>query len=280
MKTTRIGISLLFAGVLASAPARAGIEHLRSCGTEWGGNTVGLSRGINNDVTVEGFAVDLATSVDSTLPNTPVTVLSRKNGAGSNIVIRIAPPAVGDHISPASVNLRYFGGGVDTFNVSLAAGPTVTSVAFAPEPGVSTSGGLTRVTSLDPHVVIIKGTNVDSLPIISSKFDGARLRDAHYVLKLPGEVHLSFKSDAGERTIGSSLYDFGGPCSQRPPSFSLAFTVFDPPRTPTPTVTPTRTPTRRPLGAPVIFTPLKGPSLLLTPTPTPKGPPSLFPPKK
>lgn len=34
--------------------------------------------------------VDLATSVDSTLPNTPVTVLSHKNGAGSNIVIRIA----------------------------------------------------------------------------------------------------------------------------------------------------------------------------------------------
>jgi hypothetical protein len=103
MKRPSVGRAVLFAATLAAAPAHAGIEHLYSCGTEWGGNTVGISRGINNDVTVEGFGVDLATSVDSTLPNTPVTVLSRKNGAGSNIVIRIAPPAVGDRIFPASV---------------------------------------------------------------------------------------------------------------------------------------------------------------------------------
>lgn len=261
--------ALLLLAALVAAPAFAGIEHLRSCGTEWGGGVVPLSRGINNDVTIEGFGVDLATSVDSTLPNTPVTVLSRKNGAGSNIVIRIAPPAVGDHIFPASVSLRYFGGGVDTFNVSLHAGPTVTSIAFAPGPGVSTSGATPRVTSLDTHVIVLKGTNVDALSMNTAAFEGAGFRDATRVLALPGEVRVSFTSKAGERTFGSSLYG-GGTCSQRPPTFSLTFTVFDPPRTPTPTVTPTRTPTRRPLGAPASFTPVKGPSFLPTPTPAPK----------
>lgn len=261
--------ALLLGATLATGPAQAGIEHLRSCGTEWGGNTVGISRGINNDVTVEGFGVDLATSVDSTLPNTPVTVLSRKNGPGSNIVIRIAPPAVGDPIYPASVNLRFFGGGVETFTVSLGAGPTVTSIAFLPGPGVTTSGPTPRVTSLDPHVVVLKGTNVDALSMNRTAFQSAGLRDARDVLTLPGELRVQFTSAAGERTFGSNLYSFSGPCSPSPPTFSLAFTVFDPPRTATPTVTPTRTPTRPPLGAPVVFTPVKPPSFMPTPTPTP-----------
>lgn len=263
--------ALLLGLAVLALPAFAGIEHLYTCNTEWAGKTVPLSRGINNDVTVEGFGVDLATSVDSTLPNTPVTVLSRKNGAGSNIVLRIAPPAVGDRIFPASVNLRFFGGGVETFTVSLSAGPTVTSVAFAPGTGVSTTGATPRVTSLDTHVIVLKGTNVDALTVYPPAFLNAGLRDARNVLTLPGEVRVSFTSTAGERTFSSSLYS-GGSCAPRPPTFSLAFTVFDPPRTPTPTVTPTRTPTRPPLGAPVIFTPVKGTPFLATPTPAPARP--------
>lgn len=262
-----IGCALLLAAALAAGTAEAGIEKLESCGLTWGGDTVGLARGRANDVTVTGFGVDLATSVDTTAPNTPVTVVSRKNGFGSNIVIRLVPPDVGDSVS-ATVNLRYFGGGVDTFSASVSAGPSVTSIAFAPGGGVSTSGGTTRVTSLDSHVVVLKGTNLDALQLNAAEFQRSGMREARVVLQLPGELRVSFTSDAGARGIGSPLFRSGF-CDQRPPDFSFAFTVFDPPRTPTPTPTATRTPTRPALHAPVIFTPVKGPSFLPTRTPTP-----------
>lgn len=270
--------ALLLAGALAAGTAEAGIEKLESCGYNWGGGTVALGRGHDNDVTVTGFGVDLATSVDSSLSGTPVSVISRKNGIGSNIVIRLVPPAVGAPVD-GKVTLHYFGGGTDTFNVSVSAGPTVTSIAFAPESGVSTSGGTTRVTSLDPHVVVLKGTNLDAVSLNDTEFQRGALREARVVLQLAGELRVSFKSDAGERSVGSTLFQVNAAvCGQTPPSFTIAFTVFDPPRTPTPTptATATRTPTPVPFH-PIVVTPgvFQPFASTKTPTPTPARPKGL-----
>jgi hypothetical protein len=267
--TRPVQLAILLAGVLAAGKAAAGIDTLASCGYNWGGTTAGLGRGRENDVTVTGFGVDLATSVDSSLSGATVSVVSRKNGFGSNIVIRLVFPAVGPPVD-GTVTLHYFGGGTDTFNVSVSAGPTVTSVAFAPENGVSTSGGTPRITSLDPHVVVLKGTNLDALSILGISWGD--LREPRVVLQLPGELRVSFKADAGERSVGSALFQvIGATCGQQPPFFTLGFTVFDPPRTPTPTATPTATRTSTPISfRPIAVTP--GALQLLpprTPTPTP-----------
>lgn len=278
MTKERIGPALLLAAALAAGTAEAGIDKLESCGFNWGGGVVALGRGVFNDVTVTGFGVDLATSVDSTLSNTPVTVLTRKNGFGSNIVIRLVPPTTGSRIVGAKVTLHYFGGGADVFNVDVSAGPTVNSIAFVPGGGVSTSGGTTRVTSLDPHVVVLKGTNLDAIQPDDAEFARSGMTDAHIVLQLAGELRFSFKSDAGERSIVSSLFGVTlGACGQTLPHFTLAFTVFDPPRTPTPTptATATRTPTPppfRPIAmTPGVLQPFVPPP---TPTPAPKGTPT------
>ena len=73
---------------LAAGRGSASIDKVESCGTRVGANSLVLARGVANDVTVTGFGVDLATSVDTTLPGVTVSVLSRKNGFGSNIVLR------------------------------------------------------------------------------------------------------------------------------------------------------------------------------------------------
>ena len=272
--------ALLLGLALSAGTTQAGIEKLESCGHNWGGGVVALGRGTFNDVTVTGFGIDLATSVDTTAAGTTLSVLSRKNGFGSNIVLRLVPPAVGDRVVGAKVNLHFFGGGVETFNVDVSAGPRVTSVAFVPGGGVSTSGGTTRVTSLDPHVVVLKGTNLDALVLDTSAVQSQGLHDMHVVLQLPDELRVSFTSAAGERDFGSGLFEVAlAVCGQMPPPFSLAFTVFDPPRTPTPT--PTATPTRTP--TPVPFHPIAPPvgihPLFPTPTPTP-GLRPLLPPKR
>lgn len=266
-------VAMLLTAALASGAAEAGIEKLESCGLNWGSGVVGLARGVYNDVTVTGFGVDLATSVDSTLSNTSITVTSRKNGFGSNIVVRIVPPAVGDRIVGAKVNLHYFGGGVDTFNVNVSAGPKVTSIAFAPGSGVTTSGGTTRVTSLDPHVVILKGSNLDGVRLNDSETERGAILQAQIVLQLAGELRISFTSAAGERAISAALFEVAsGLCGHMLPEFSLGFTVYDPPRTPTPTTTPTatRTPTAPPFN-PLRIAPGVPTSFPPTPTPTPKG---------
>jgi hypothetical protein len=271
MTRKSIGPALLLAAAFAVSPAHAGIEKLESCGLTWGGGVVGLGRGRFNDVTVTGFGVDLATSVDTTAAGTTLSVHSRKNGFGSNIVIRLVPAAVGDRIVGAQVTLHYFGGGTDVFNVDVSAGPSVTSIAFVPGGGVSTSGGTTRVTSLDPHVVVLKGKNLDALQVDEDDFQRGGLREAHAVLQVSGELRVSFKSDAGERSINSTLFRIpAGACGQTPPDFTLGFTVFDPPRTPTPT--PTATPTITPPFHPITFTP--GVRTSFGPTPTPKNTPT------
>ena len=273
MRTRRIA-SVSLAACLAAGPALASIDEVKSC-TIWGGNHLFLSRGLSTDVTVTGFGVDLATSVTTTLPGTPLTVVSRKNGFGSNIVLRFSPAAAGNAVD-GTVTLNYFGGGSDVFEASLAASPSVTSVAFAPERGVSTSGGVTRITSLDPHVLVLKGTNLNGVYLNDAGFASSQLHDARIVLQLPGELRISFTSAAGERSVNDGLLVVPVPCPSLPPPFSIAFTVFDPPRTPTPT--PTATPTRTP--TPLPFHPIAPPGGIRpfpTPTPTPRFAPLLPP---
>ena len=267
MRRHQIGAVLALATTVAAGPAGASIDQVETC-TIWASKSPRLTRAASTNVTVTGFGVDLATSVTTTLPGTPVTVVSRKNGFGSNIVLRFSPPAVGN-AAEGTVTLHYFGGGTDVFNARLQAGPTVTSISFAPEGGVSTSGGATRVTSLDPHVLVLKGTNLHEVRLDQSAFANSSFRDARIVLQLPDELRVSFTSAAGERNIGRGHFIAPGFCFSQMPEFSLGFTVFDPPRTPTPTVTPTATPTRPPPNAPITFTPPKGLSFPPTPTPTP-----------
>ncbi len=120
------------------------------------------------------------------------------------------------------------------------------------------------------------------MPLVEQGFYAAGLRDARVVLQLSGELRISFTSVAGDRSIDSSLFivDLGdfSHCQQNPPAFTLAFTVFDPPRTPTPT--PTATPTRTP--TPLPFRPIAPPAGIRpfpTPTPTPRLAP-LLPPRR
>ena len=92
---------------------------------------------------------------------------------------------------------------------------------------------------------------------------------------MSGELRFSFTSEAGDRTIDSTLFvsdGYAASCSPPVPQFLLSFTVFNPPRTPTPTVTatPTKTPTPFPFH-PISITPgLPGAlGAARTPTPTP-----------
>ena len=277
MRTRQVGAALALAAALAAGRAAATIDRLESsCGIV-ANDSIPIVRGFLNDITVSGFGVDLATSVTTTLSGVPATVLSRKNGFGSNIVVRLAPPSAGSRAN-GTVTLHYVGGGIDSFGVSVNATPTVSSIAFVPGGGVATSGGITRVTSLDPHVVDLRGANLDSLvALVPQGFFNAGLRDARVVLQLPGELRISFTSLAGDRSIDASLFivnlaDFSH-CRQDPPAFTLAFTVFDPPRTPTPT--PTATPTRTP--TPLPFHPIAPPTGIHPPFPTPTPTPGLRP---
>jgi hypothetical protein len=273
MKNEMPGFALMLAAALASAPADAGVEKLESCGQKWFPTQMDVGRGVLNDVTVTGFGVDLATSVDTSLPGTQVSILSRKNGPGSNIVIRLSAPAAGDPVE-GDVKLHYFGGGLDSFGARLSAGPTVTSIAFAPGAGVSTSGGTIRVTSLEPHVVILRGTNLNHLRTSSYLTDDrflrlTGLREARIVLQVPNELHLSFKPESGERAVSTPLFVLNETaiCGEKLPEFSLTFTAFDPPRTPTPTPTPL--PPSADLKRPVAVGPGAGLTLQPSPTPTP-----------
>ena len=231
-------------------------------------------------MTVTGFGVDLATSVTTTFPGAPLTIASRKNGTGSNIVLRFSPPLVGAG-AEGNVTLHYFGGATDDFRVTLLPGPGVTSIAFAPGPGVTTSGGVPRVTSLDAHVVVIKGSNLNSVALNQAAFDMAGLWDRKIVLQLPGELHISFTALAGDRTFKENIFQFQmyTPCPTPIAPFEFAFTVFDPPRTPTPTPTPLP-----PLVDPRQPIPTRpGAGLVLPPTavPTPtKTPLQVLPPKR
>ncbi|HQQ77868.1 MAG TPA: hypothetical protein PLB01_10970 [Thermoanaerobaculia bacterium] len=275
--TRRSRPALLLGIALTAGSAGASIDQVETC-TVWADKAPLLTRAAHNDVTVTGFGVDLATSVTTTLPGTPVTVVSRKNGLGSNIVLRFAPPAVGN-AAEGTVTLHYFGGGTDVFNASLQAGPSVTSISFASEGGVSKSGGATRVTSLDPHVVVLKGTNLQEVRIDDRAFFRSSLSNAKIVLQLPDELRVSFTSTAGDRDVGSRHFIAPGFCFNLMPEFSIAFTVFDPPRTPTPT--PTATQTRTPAPSPTPTKPPFGPiapptgvrPALPTPTPTPRATP-------
>lgn len=278
MRTRRIGAVLALAGVLTAGTAGATISAVKSC-TTWADNNLVLSRGDGTDVTVTGFGVDLATSVTTTLPGTPLTVVSRKGGTGSNIVLRFSPPMVGG-AADGTVTLHYFGGATDVFHVYLLPGPGVTSIAFAPGPGVTTSGGLPRVTSLDAHVVVLKGSNLNSVMLRQLSFDLAGLLDPKIVLQLPGELHISFTSHAGDRLFVQDIFQFDmyTPCGTSIAPFRFAFTVYDPPRTPTPTATPSPSPT----PAPLPFRPITPPGGIRpfpTPTPTPGFAP-LLPPRR
>ncbi len=282
MKTRRIGAAFVLGATLASGQVKASIDRLDSCETQWGGNSLVLARGVANDVTVTGFGVDLATSIDTTLPGVSVSVLSRKNGFGSNIVLRFVAPAKGDEVEGV-VTLHYVAG-QDVFPATLRTGvPTISSIAFVPGPGVSTAGGTTRVTSLDTHVVSIKGAKLDTLTPHNLSFGNAGFRNLTIVSRVSGELRFSFTSEAGNRTIDSHLFGSDGyaaSCSPPLPQFVLSFTVFDPPRTPTPT--PTSTPTRTPTPVPfhLVAPPAGIRPLFPTPTPTPKVAPLLPPPKR
>ena len=242
MKTRRIGAVLALATAIASPTVEATIDKLESsCGIAASGS-IPLVRGFLNDITISGVGVDLATSVTTTLPGVPITVVSRKNGFGSNIVVRLAPPSAGGRAG-GTVTLNYFGGGTDSFGVSVNATPTVSSIEIVPGSGVSTSGGITRVTSLDTHVLALKGTNLDSLnPADLECCSG--LQNTHTVLRIPSELRISFASSAGPGRILSPFFVVDQAnlpnCRQDPPTFTFLITVFDPPRTPTPTPTPNR----------------------------------------
>lgn len=277
MRTRGIAAALAL-GALAAGRAEATVDKVESCGTEWGGASpfLVLARGVANDVTITGFGVDLATSVDTTLPGVTVSVLSRKNGLGSNIVLRFVAPAKGDEVEGV-VTLHYLAG-QDVVPATLRTGvPTISSIAFVPGPGVSTTGGTTRVTSLDTHVVSIKGSKLDTITPSDLSFGRAKLRNLAIVSRVSGELRFSFTSEAGDRTIDSSLFSSDGyaaHCAPPIPQFVLTFTVFDPPRTPTPTPTPTPTRTATPTATPPKFAPIHvTPGLrpsLPTPTPTPR----------
>jgi hypothetical protein len=271
----RLVESALLGVALAAGTASATIDSVKTC-TIWGGNLAVIGRG-TTDLTVTGFGVDLATSVKTTLPNTTLIVVSRKNGFGSNIVLRFSTPDTGN-AAVGTVTLGYFGGGTDVFDVRLVAGPSVTSIAFAPGRGVTTSGGTTRVTSVDPHVMVLKGTNLDALSLLGPAYIQTPLQNLEVVLQLPGELRVSFTSSAGDRSVDNGLFLGGDPCRSVLPAFSLAFTVFDPPRTPTPTATATPTKTATPFPFhPVSFTPGL-PGTFPTPSPTPtKTPLPLLP---
>jgi hypothetical protein len=275
----RVEHALLLGLALAAGTASATIDSVKTC-TTWGGNRAVIGRG-TTDLTVTGFGVDLATSVKTTLPNTTLIVVSRKNGFGSNIVLRFSTPDTGN-AAVGVVTLGYFGGGTDVFDVSLVAGPSVTSIAFAPGGGVSTSGGTVRVTSVDPHVIVLKGTNLDALDLLGPAYIQTPLQNLEVVLQLPGELRVSFTSSAGDRSVGRELFTGGDPCSSHMLPFSFAFTVFDPPRTPTPTATTTPTKTATPFPFhPISLTPgLPGAFPTPTPTPTRTPFPLLLPPKR
>ena len=283
MRMRRNGAVFVLAAALAAGRAEASVDKVESCGTQWGGNSLVLARGVTNDVTVTGFGVDLATSVDTNLPGVTVSVLSRKNGFGSNIVLRFVAPAKGDEVGGV-VTLHYVVG-QDVLPATLRTGvPTISSIAFVPGPGVSTTGGTTRITSLDTHVVSIKGSKLDTLTPYHLSFDSAKLRNLTIVSRVSGELRFSFTSEAGDRAIDSTLFTSDGyaaSCTPPIPQFLLSFTVFDPPRTPTPTATATPTKTSTPFPFhPISFTPgLPGAFPTPPPTPTKTPLPRLPPPR-
>jgi hypothetical protein len=267
--------ALTLVAFLAAGVANATVDKIESCGTTWGGNDLPIARGVANDVTITGGSVDLSTSVDTTLPGVTITVLSRKNGFGSNIVLRFVAPPKGDQVDGV-VTLHYLVG-QESFPATLYPGiPTISSISFVPGPGIVTSGGTTRVTSLDTHVVSIRGSRLDTLNPRDTLFADAHLQHLTVVSQVSSELRLSFTSDAGDRKIDASLFTPDAwvmNCKAPLPDFVLSFTVFDPPRTPTPTPTPTatRTPTPRLFAAPLHITPGIPPGgFHPAPTPTPK----------
>ena len=253
--------------MLASGTASATIDRIDVCGTWFIGNTIPTNRGSNNFIKVYGFGVDLATRVETTIQGATATITERKGGSGSYVVINLAIPK-GDAVFGAQVSLRYAieVAGPDTFLVDAKPLPKIDTLFFQSDPGVSTVSGVPTLTTGDPHVLVLRGQNLNGLHLRESDFRDNGMQNVSVVLRQAGEMRISLTpATARSYSIGRTLFSVA--CGASLEDFSISFTGVDRPRTPTPTVTPTRTPTRPPLSLPPRLTPVV-PPILIGPTPT------------
>lgn len=257
-------------GLLAAGTARATIDRLVVCGQEFlgRGKWVPAYRGSTTLIKVFGFGVDFATRVDTTIPDATATIIERKGGSGTYVVIRLSTPD-GGKLLGAQVSLRYAVevAGPDTFTVDVYPVPKVESLSFQSGSGVSVVNGIPNLTAGDPHILVVKGRYLDDLDVVSSS---QGLRNLSVTLRQSGEMRVSLTpAAAGSYSIDQGLFRVNAAgCKPSLGNFTISFTAVDRPRTPTPTVTPTATPTRPPLSLPPRLTPV-APPRLVNPTPTP-----------
>jgi len=244
-------LALCAAAVTLAGAASASIDRIRFCGSQWVGFDAGIpiNRDSSNQIEVTGFGVDLATSVECNITGSSATIIQRQGGAGSFIVINLTLPA-GPAVSGKRVTIRYLVG-EDTFLVQAAPKPRVTSLAFVPDPGITTVGGMPRLRAGEPHVLSLKGSYMDELTFCESCFGAKELRNPSEALQVAGELRVAFTPQrAGSITLTEDDFYAVGGCGMVLPSFSIGFTVND--LRPTATATPTRTPTAKPPSLPVI----------------------------
>jgi hypothetical protein len=183
-------LALCAAAVALADAASASIDSIDFCGMGWVGFDAGIpiNRDSSNQIKVAGFGVDLATSVDCNITGSSATIIQRQGGTGSFIVINLTLPA-GPAVSGKRVTIRYLVG-EDTFLVQATPRPKVTSLAFVPDPGITTVSGMPRLGPAT-RTLSLKGTTVDLQRVAPRASELRDLSEGFRSPGAPGRVHAS-----------------------------------------------------------------------------------------